>query len=405
MPLASSKEINNRASHSRVAAPERLWFVKMRSAFDANGSFDGLDRVRGTQPTCLTNRTQDQNKYPGETMRTFSIPAWLIAVAVASTMTLGCSVEQAPAPDADGGTTTSGGDAGSDPDGSGMATSGTIEIDGSSTVFPISSAVGEIFMDEKGDDVKVNTGRTGTGGGFKRFVTGETDISDASRPIKDSEAAQAKENGVEYSELKVGTDGISVVVHPESPLTTITTEQLEEIWKSGSTVKKWSDVDPSWPDAEIKLYGPDAESGTFDYFNEEILGDEGSPRSDYVASSDDNVLLNGVAGDVNALGYFGYAYYVNGKDKVKALSVASGDGEAVEPTAENIESGKYAPLSRPLFIYVNDAKVKASPVLKEFLKLYVSEEGMKLVEQVGYVQPSPDVLAATRAKVEELTAE
>lgn len=325
-------------------------------------------------------------------MRTFSIHSWLLTAVIASSLTLGCKVETpSPAPGGGGSETSS-------------AASGTIEIDGSSTVFPISSAVGEIFMDAN-EGVSVNTGRTGTGGGFKRFVTGETDISDASRPIKPTEDAQAKENGVEYTELKVGTDGISVVVHPNSPLTSITTEQLQAIWKADSTVKKWNDVDESWPDAEIKLYGPDAESGTFDYFNEEILGDDASPRSDYIASSDDNVLLNGVAGDENALGYFGYAYYVNGKDKVKALAVGSGDAEPVPPTAENIESGKYAPLSRPLFIYVNNAKVNGNALLKKFLQLYVSEEGMKLVEQVGYVQPSPDVLAATRAKVEELTAE
>lgn len=302
---------------------------------------------------------------------------------------VGCKVETA--------TETTGGTTGS--------STPTIDIDGSSTVFPISSAVGEVFMDLKENTVEVNTGRTGTGGGFKRFVTGETDISDASRPIKQGEADQAAEAGVEYVELKVGTDGISVVVHPENPVAEISIEQLKQIWDSSSTVKKWSDVDASWPDAEIKLYGPDAESGTFDYFNEEILGKEGSPRADYIASPDDNVLLNGVAGDVNALGYFGYSYYVNNKNRVKALSVAGEEGEAVEPTPENIESGKYSPLARPLFIYVNKAKVAEKPMLKEFLELYVSDEGMDLVKEVGYVVPSAEVLEETRNKVKELVGE
>lgn len=338
-------------------------------------------------------------------MRTFCSHGLLTAAVLTFSLTTGCTVEQSGTTGGGGTSTAAGGSGSKDGSGSkGGGLTGTVEIDGSSTVFPISTAVGDVFQDAH-EDAAVNVGRTGTGGGFKKFVTGETDISDASRPIKDAEAAQAAENGVEYSELKVGTDGISIVVHPENPVQSITVDQLNQIWKSDSTVKKWSDVDPSWPDAEIKLYGPDAESGTFDYFNEEILGDEGSPRPDYIASADDNVLLNGVAGDVNALGYFGYSYYVNNKDKVKALSVAEGDGEPVPPTAENIESGKYSPLARPLFIYVNNAKVKESEVLREYLKLYVSEEGMKLVEEVGYVQPSPDVLAATRAKVAELVGE
>lgn len=332
-------------------------------------------------------------------MRTFSSQTWLAGFALAALVMTGCTVEKkSETGGAEGSGTKSADTASAD------AGDLKVEIDGSSTVYPISSAVGEVFMDEDSAR-KVNVGRTGTGGGFKRFVTGETDISDASRPIKPAEAEQAKENGVEYAELKVAIDGLSVVVHPENPVSSITTEQLKEIWKSDSTVKKWSDVDASWPEEEIKLYGPDTESGTYDYFVEEILGKKNNPRTDYIASSDDNVLLQGVAGDKFALGYFGYSYYVNNKDKVKALAIGEGDAEPVAPTKETIEGGTYTPLARPLFIYVNKAKAAERAVLKDYLKLYVSDTGQELVAKVGYVALNPEALAELRAAVNELVGE
>lgn len=340
-------------------------------------------------------------------MRIYSHRAWALTAIVATTLMLGCKVEKAPAPSADGGHAASGGDHAAEGDGgasTGVALDksieGKIEIDGSSTVYPISAAIGEEFM--RATSAQVNVAQSGTGGGFKKFVRGETEISDASRPIKDSEAAQAKEAGVEYTELTVAIDGISVVVNPENPVDSISTEQLKQIFEAGSTVKKWSDVDPSWPDEEITLYGPDSNSGTFDYFNEVIL-DKGSPRTDgYKPSEDDNVLVTGVAGDKYALGYFGYSYYVNNKDRLKALSISSGDAEAVAPTPENIESGKYSPLSRPLFIYVNKAKVTDSAALKAYLQYYVSDAGQKIIAEEDFITLSAEALEKTRAAVAEL---
>ena len=187
--------------------------------------------------------------------------------------------------------------------------SGTIEIDGSSTVFPVSEAVAEEFH-KLHPDVRVNVGVSGTGGGFKRFAVGETDISDASRPIKDKEAAAAKENGIEYYPLRVAMDGMSVLVSPDNDFVEcLTTDQLKMIWEPGSTVTTWSDVNPSWPSDEITLYGPDTDSGTFDYFTEEIMGEAQLSRPDYTASADDNVLVQGIAGSKFSLGYFGFAYY------------------------------------------------------------------------------------------------
>lgn len=322
-----------------------------------------------------------------------------LAAIVAVLFSTGCKVEQAPAPSPEGGSTTTESTAPT-----GGALDGKIAIDGSSTVYPISAAIGEEFMGLNAGS-QVNVAQSGTGGGFKKFVRGETDISDASRPIKDSEAAQAKEAGIEYVELTVAIDGISVVVNPENPIESITTAQLKQIFEAGSTVKKWSDVDPTWPDEEITLYGPDSNSGTFDYFNEVIL-DEGSPRTDgYKPSEDDNVLVTGVAGDKFALGYFGYSYYVNNKDRVKALAIAEGDGEAVPPTPENIESGKYTPLARPLFIYVNKAKVAESPTLAAYLKYYVSDAGQTIIAEEDFVQLSPEALEKTRGQVAELAGE
>ena len=259
---------------------------------------------------------------------------------------------------------------------------GVIEIDGSSTVAPISQAVAEEFEKLHGKTQPI-VGISGTGGGFKRFTVGQTDISDASRTIKEKEFTAAAENGIEYLELKVGTDGLSVMVSLQNDFVDcLTMEQLYQIWMPGSTVQKWSDVNPAWPDREIRLYGADTDSGTFDYFTEEVNGEAKVSRDDYTASADDNVLVRGIAGDRNSLGYFGYAYYIENADQLKLLGIDNGEG-CVKPSPETIAAGTYTPLSRPLFIYVNVESLQKPQVL-EFVKFYM-EEGAELTAEVGYV--------------------
>ena len=261
--------------------------------------------------------------------------------------------------------------------------SGTIEVDGSSTVFPITQAVAEEFRAAGNNGVQVVVGVSGTGGGFKRFVTGDTDISNASRPIKDSEAALAVENGIEFIELKVALDGLSVVVNTSNDwVECLTTEELNKIWAPDSTVSNWNQVRSSFPDKPIHLYGPGADSGTFDYFTEEINGKSGATRPDYTPSEDDNVLVAGIAGDNNSLGYFGFAYYIENTDKLKDVAVDGGSG-CVAPTPETINNGTYAPLSRPLFIYVNKATL-AKPEVMAFVEFYMNH-GAELSAEVGYV--------------------
>ena len=270
-----------------------------------------------------------------------------------------------------------------------------ILIDGSSTVYPISQAVAEEFQGSHAN-VKVVVGTSGTGGGFKKFVIGESDINDASRPIKEKEAARCKENGIEYLEMKVAIDGISVVVNPENTwCNAITVAQLKKLWEPGSTVTKWSELDPAWPDEEIRLFGPDTDSGTFDYFTDVICGEEGASRTGYTPSTDDNVLVRGVSGEKYSLGYFGFAYYLENAAKLRAVPVSATDdiADAVAPTPETIEGGKYVPLSRPLFLYVNKAKL-ARPELAEFLTYYLAE-GQDLVSEVGYVRLGEETHAAT----------
>lgn len=308
----------------------------------------------------------------------------------------GCEVSSTESRSAGGpesGSTT--GDGTGTPDGEAGDEQKRVLIDGSSTVYPISQAVAEEFQGSH-RNVKVVVGTSGTGGGFKKFVAGETDINDASRPIKESEAAQCKENGIEYLELKVAIDGLSVVVNPENDwCKTISVAQLKKLWEPGSTVKKWSELDPAWPDEEIRLFGPDTDSGTFDYFTDVICGEEGASRTEYTPSTDDNVLVRGVSGEKYALGYFGFAYYLENSAKLKALPVTATDdpADAVAPTPETIEAGKYVPLSRPLFLYVNKAKL-ARPELADFLTYYL-KEGQDLVSEVGYVRLGKETHAAT----------
>ncbi|HVJ63667.1 MAG TPA: PstS family phosphate ABC transporter substrate-binding protein [Bdellovibrionota bacterium] len=255
---------------------------------------------------------------------------------------------------------------------------GQIRIDGSSTVFPISEAVAEEFA-KVAPKVRVNVGVSGTGGGFKKFLLKEIDISNASRHIKDSEKADAKKNGITYIEIPVAIDGITVVVNPKNKWASdITLAELQKIWAPDSKVKTWKDVRADWPAKEIKLYGPGTDSGTFDYFSEVIGGKSGALRSNYVKSEDDNVLVRAVAGEEAAMGFFGYAYYVENKTQLKALSV-----DKISPDATTIQGGTYKPLSRPVFIYVNKESLKKAFV-KKFVEFYIKNAGT-LSKEVGYV--------------------
>ncbi len=261
--------------------------------------------------------------------------------------------------------------------------SGAVKIDGSSTVFPISEAVGEEFQ-KLYPNVRVTVGISGTGGGFKKFCAGETDISDASRPIKDPEKSLCANNSIAYEEFKVAFDGLSVMVNPQNTwVDYLTVAEMKKIWEPNSTVKTWKDVRSDWPNEKIILVGADTDSGTFDYFTEAVVGKEKSSRSDYTASADDNVLVQAIAGEKYALGYFGYAYYVENKDKLKLVAIDNGKG-AVLPSEQTINDGTYNPLSRPLFIYVKKESLKR-PEIKEFVKYYLTA-GKELVPQVGYVK-------------------
>ncbi len=263
------------------------------------------------------------------------------------------------------------------------ALSGSIIIDGSSTVFPITEAITEEFR-KTHPDVDIPIGISGTGGGFKKFVVGETDINDASRPIKDSERADAEANGIEFVEFMIAYDGLSVLVNTANDFVdSMTVEQLAQLWGPDSTVKNWSDLDPSWPSEPVKLYGAGTDSGTFDYFTEEINGKTGAIRTDFIPSEDDNVLVQGIAGDKNAMGFFGFAYYIENTDKLKAVKIDGGNGP-VEPTFDTIKNGSYSPLSRPIYIYVNKESL-AKPHVRAFVEYYLTD-GTKLIPEVGYVQ-------------------
>ena len=261
-----------------------------------------------------------------------------------------------------------------------------VKVDGSSTVFPITEAVAEEFQKAKKNAVKVTVGISGTGGGFKKFCRGETDISDASRPILEKEMADCKAAGIEYYELPVAFDAITVVINPKNSfIKQLSVAELKKIWEPAAQgkVTRWNQVNAAWPDQPMKLFGPGADSGTFDYFTEAVVGKAKSSRGDFTASEDDNVLVQGVARDVNALGYFGFSYYVENKDKLKAVPVVNDKGQAVTPSFDAVVKGTYQPLSRPIFIYVN-AKSLGKPEVKEFVQFYM-EQGAKLSQEVKYV--------------------
>ena len=262
-----------------------------------------------------------------------------------------------------------------------------VKIDGSSTVFPITEAVAEDFQKMKKGAVKATVGISGTGGGFKKFCRGEIDISNASRPILKKEMEDCKAAGIKYIELPVAFDALTVVAHPNNKfLTQITVEELKKMWEPAAQgkVMRWNQVNPAWPDAPMKLFGAGADSGTFDYFTEAIVGKAKSSRGDFTASEDDNVLVQGVSRDVNSLGYFGYAYYAENSKKIRAVPIVEKAGKpAVLPSMETVINGTYQPLARPIFIYIS-AKSLDKPEIKEFVEYYL-KSAPKLVKEVKYV--------------------
>ena len=262
-----------------------------------------------------------------------------------------------------------------------------VKVDGSSTVYPITEAVAEDFQKSKKNGVRVTVGISGTGGGFKKFCRGETDISDASRPITKKEIEDCKAAGVEFMEFPVAYDALTVVIHPKNDWAkNMTVAELKAIWEPAAQGKitTWKQVNPAWPDRPIKLYGPGADSGTFEYFTEAINGKSKATRGDFTASEDDNVLVQGVSRDVGGLGYFGFAYYIENKDKLAAVSVVAAAGKPpVAPSLQTVVDGSYQPLARPIFIYVN-AKSAEKPEVKEFVEYYM-KNGEKLTKEVKYV--------------------
>ena len=272
-----------------------------------------------------------------------------------------------------------------------------VQVDGSSTVFPITEAMAEEFQKAKKGKVKVTVGIAGTGGGFKKFCRGETDISDASRPILKQEMEACKGAGIEYFELPIAYDALTVIVNPKNDwVKALTVPDLKKMWEPSaqSKVTNWNQVRSEWPNAPLKLFGPGADSGTFDYFTEAIVGKAKSSRGDFTASEDDNVLVQGIINDRNALGYFGFSYYVENQNKLKAVPIDAGKGP-VTPSAKTVEDGTYQPLSRPIFIYVSK-KSMDKPEVREFVEFYL-KNAPTLVKQVKYV-PLPQSVYTTGAE-------
>ncbi|MGG4264243.1 PstS family phosphate ABC transporter substrate-binding protein [Peribacillus simplex] len=276
---------------------------------------------------------------------------------------------------------------------------GEVITDGSSTVFPIMEAVAEEYMATQ-PDIKVSVGVSGTGGGFKKFIAGETDLSNASRPVKEEESKMLDEKGVKYTELKLAFDGISIVANKDNEfIDSLTVEELQKLWTDNGKVKKWSDIRPEWPNEEIKFYSPGTDSGTYDYFNEVIL-EEKPMVENATLSADPNVLVKGVEGDKNAIGFFGFAYYAENKDKLKIVSIDNGKG-AVEPTHETIKSGEYAPLSRPLYTYVANKSVAEKEQVADYTQFVIENAG-ELAEEVGYISLPEEEYQKDLDKLKEL---
>ena len=294
---------------------------------------------------------------------------YALASAVAATVALGIGAPQA------------------------LSQSRLIQVDGSSTVFPISEAMAEEFI-AANPGMQVTVGVSGTGGGFKKFCADELDITGASRPIKDSEIQECAAAGVEYVEIPIATDALTVVVHPDNTWAReMTVEQLQTLWEPAAegTITRWNQIDPSWPNRPIELYGPGTDSGTFDYFTDVIVGESGSSRTDYTASEDDNILVLGVSRDENALGYFGMAYYLENQDRIASVAV-----NGITPTVDHVADGTYAPLSRPIFLYVKKSSLESRPEVRDFVT-FMLENAPELVPDTGYVPLSEsryaDILA------------
>jgi phosphate transport system substrate-binding protein len=308
-------------------------------------------------------------------------PARRAAFLAACLVTLGCG---------------GGREAEGDADAAGLG--GSVSGDGSSTVFPIMEAVAEEFQREN-PDVRVTIGISGTGGGFKKFCAGETDLSNASRPIKPTEVEACRASGVEYVEFPVAFDGLSVMVNPANDFADcVTLGELRRMWEPSAqgAVTRWSQVRPGWPDEEIHLYGAGVDSGTYDYFTEAVVGEEGSSRGDFTSSEDDNVIVQGIAGDPQAIGFFGYAYYAENRDRLKLLEVDGGAG-CVAPSPETIAGGTYSPLSRPLFVYVN-RQALGRPEVRGFVDFAITN-AVALVGETGYVPLTDELYRLARARV------
>jgi phosphate transport system substrate-binding protein len=278
--------------------------------------------------------------------------------------------------------------------------SGNVKVDGSSTVFPISEAMAEEFQ-KANPNVKVTVGLSGTGGGFKKFCAGETDISNASRPIKPSEVELCKQNNIEYVELPIAFDGLSVVVNPQNQFVEcLKVDELKKMWEPAAQgkVTNWSQIRSGFPNQRLGLYGAGTDSGTYDYFTQAIVGEEGKSRGDYTASEDDNTLVQGVSSDQNGLGFFGYAYYAENKDKLKLVAIDGGKG-CVQPSPETISDGTYQPLSRPEFIYVKKSAADR-PEVKAFVNYSIAPENRELISEVGYVPLPDDLVGQVQARFE-----
>jgi phosphate transport system substrate-binding protein len=315
-------------------------------------------------------------------MRRHVLLALMLVIAALATVAAGC-----------------GGD--DDEGGGNGGLSGTVQSDGSSTVGPFTTRAAENFQGEN-PGVNVTVGISGTGGGFERFCRGETDISNASRAIDEEEVAICEENGVEYTELQVVQDALTVVVNPENDFATcLTVEELNAIWEPGSKINNWSQVRDGFPDVPLKLFGPGTDSGTFDYFTDVINGEEGASRSDYSASEDDNVIIQGVTGETGALGYFGFSYYEENQDSLKALEIDNGDG-CVAPSVATAQDGSYAPLSRPLFVYVKNESLE-KPEVEAFVT-YMLDNAQTIAEEAQFVPLNDEQLDETKAKLEEALA-
>ena len=311
-----------------------------------------------------------------------SISRLMVAVAATSALAVGVAACGS------GGTDTGGGDS---------KLSGSIAIDGSSTVFPFAQAAAEEFQ-KANPNVKITVGESGTGGGFEKFCRGEIQIADASRPIKDDEEAPiCKKNGVAYSDVQVANDGIAIATNKGVTIDCLTTAQLKQLWNKGSKVTNFNQIDPKFPDQKVSLFGPGTDSGTFDFFTEQINGEKGATRTDYQPSEDDNVLVQGVSGDKGGLGYFGFSYYEQNQDKLNLVAVDSGKG-CVAPSKKTIQDGTYTPLSRPLYIYPNTDDLSKQAQVKAFVQDYV-DNAVTYADTAQLVPLTPAQLSASKAKL------